>query len=97
MAIDEGLSVRQLEEWMRAEPASAGDATFERESDKVRAASAGKDADTRALERRLSDVLGLSVSRRPQRGERRHAAYQVQGFGSARRGVEEAGGLRALL
>jgi ParB family chromosome partitioning protein len=61
MAIDEGYSVRQLEEWMREEAGKPGDTTFDAIQKKSRAAP-GKDADTRALERRLSDTLGLDVS-----------------------------------
>jgi ParB family chromosome partitioning protein len=68
MAIGEGYSVRQLEEWVREEAAKPGDATFDAMQKKSRAAPA-KDADTRALERRLSDALGLEVSI-DQRGER---------------------------
>jgi ParB family chromosome partitioning protein len=60
MAIDEGYSVRQLEEWVREEKSKPGDATFEAMQKKNRAAA--KDADTRALERKLSDVLGLEVT-----------------------------------
>ena len=60
MAIDEGYSVRQLEEWVREEAGKPGDATFDATQKKGRARD--KDADTRALERRLSDVLGLEVS-----------------------------------
>jgi ParB family transcriptional regulator, chromosome partitioning protein len=67
MAIGEGYSVRQLEEWVREEAAKPGDATFDAMQKKSRAAPA-KDADTRALERRLSDALGLQVSI-DQRGE----------------------------
>ncbi len=59
MAIDEGYSVRQLEDWVREEPGKAGDATFDAIQKTSRARD--KDADTRALERRLSDVLGLDV------------------------------------
>ncbi len=67
MAIDEGYSVRQLEEWVREEAAKPGDATFDKQMKKIAAGVAkggamGKDADTRALEKRLSDVLGLDVS-----------------------------------
>ena len=62
MAIDEGYSVRQLEEWVREEEGRPGDATFDAMQKKIRAGvAAGKDADTRALERRLSDALGLEV------------------------------------
>ena len=63
MAIDEGYSVRQLEEWVRVEDGKPGDATFDKMQQKIRAkVGAIKDADTRALERRLSDTLGLVVS-----------------------------------
>jgi len=62
MAIDEGYSVRQLEEWVREEEGKPGDATFDAQQKKIRAGvAAGKTADTRALERRLSDALGLEV------------------------------------
>ena len=61
MAIDQGYSVRQLEEWVREEPGQPGDATFDAMRKKIRAVP-GKDADTRALEKRLSDALGLDVS-----------------------------------
>ena len=59
MAIDEGYSVRQLEEWVRVDDSKPGDATFDAQQKKIRAAE--KSADTRALERRLSDALGLEV------------------------------------
>jgi ParB family chromosome partitioning protein len=63
LAIGEHYSVRQLEEWVRTEPErKAGDSTFETIQKK------SKDADTRALERKLSDALGLTVSIE-QRGE----------------------------
>jgi ParB family transcriptional regulator, chromosome partitioning protein len=61
MAIEEGYSVRQLEEWVREETAAPGDASLKYQQKKGRAA-APKDADTRALERRMSDALGLDVS-----------------------------------
>jgi ParB family transcriptional regulator, chromosome partitioning protein len=63
MAIDEGYSVRQLEEWVREEDGKQGDATFDAQQKKIRAGlvAAAKSADTRALERRLSDALGLEV------------------------------------
>jgi ParB family transcriptional regulator, chromosome partitioning protein len=61
MAIDEGYNVRQLEEWVREEEGRPGDTTFDAIQKKIRGASS-KDADTRALERRLSDVLGLDVA-----------------------------------
>ena len=60
MAVDEGYSVRQLEEWVREEAGKPGDATFDAIQKKSR--SRDKDADTRALERRLSDALGLGVT-----------------------------------
>ncbi len=57
--INKGLSVRQLEADMRKESATPGrDAAPEA---KVSAAGT-KDPDTRALEKRLSDALGLEVS-----------------------------------
>jgi len=57
MAIGEEFSVRQLEEWVRIEPErQAGDSTF----DAIQKNS--KDADTRALEKKLSDALGLKVT-----------------------------------
>jgi ParB family chromosome partitioning protein len=64
MAIDEGFSVRQLEEWVREPEGKPGDAYIDKMLKKARggAAPAVKDADTRALERRLTDVLGLNVS-----------------------------------
>jgi ParB family chromosome partitioning protein len=60
LAIGEGYSVRQLEEWVREEAGKPGDATFDAMQKKSQAAT--KDADTRALERRLSDALGLEVT-----------------------------------
>ncbi|HEY5378208.1 MAG TPA: ParB/RepB/Spo0J family partition protein [Pseudolabrys sp.] len=63
MAVDEGYSVRQLEEWVREDDTKAGDATFDAQIKKDRARDArAKDPDTRALERRLADALGLDVS-----------------------------------
>jgi ParB family chromosome partitioning protein len=63
LAIDEGYSVRQLEEWVREEPGMPGDSTMDKIQQKIRKNEASmKDADTRALERRMSDVLGLEVS-----------------------------------
>jgi ParB family transcriptional regulator, chromosome partitioning protein len=55
--IDRGLSVRQLEADMRKDHDSRGSA-----SDAPRRAGITKDADTRSLEKRLSDALGLEVS-----------------------------------
>jgi ParB family chromosome partitioning protein len=63
MAIDEGYSVRQLEEWVREDNAKPGDSTFDKMQKKIRAATPPvKDADTRAVEKRLSDALGLAVT-----------------------------------
>ncbi len=63
MAIDEGYSVRQLEEWVREDNSRQGDATFDAQLKKDRARDArAKDPDTRALERKLADALGLAVS-----------------------------------
>jgi len=63
MAIDEGFSVRQLEEWVREDNAAPGDDTMNKQMKKI-AAGIGKqkDPDIRALERRLTDTLGLVVS-----------------------------------
>jgi ParB family transcriptional regulator, chromosome partitioning protein len=56
--IDKGLSVRQLEADMRKEGSGqARDAARE-----TKGSGAAKDPDTRALEKRLSDALGLDVS-----------------------------------
>ena len=57
--IDKGLSVRQLEAEMRKD--GAAQARDVRREGKGHTSGA-KDADTRALERRLSDALGLEVS-----------------------------------
>ena len=63
MAIDEDYSVRQLEEWVREDNAKPGDSTFDKQLKKDRARAAPvKDADTRAVEKRLSDALGLAVT-----------------------------------
>lgn len=57
--IDKGLSVRQLEADMRTDAAArARDVARDARGQ----ASAAKDADTRALEKRLSDALGLEVN-----------------------------------
>jgi ParB family transcriptional regulator, chromosome partitioning protein len=66
LAIGEGYSVRQLEEWVRVDSGKAGDSTFDAIQKKSQ--KANKDANTRALERKLSDALGLTVSIE-QRGE----------------------------
>jgi ParB family transcriptional regulator, chromosome partitioning protein len=56
--IDKGLSVRQLEAALRKETVGqAHDAVRE-----TKGSGVAKDADTRALEKRLSDALGLDVS-----------------------------------
>jgi len=57
--IDKGLSVRQVEQEMREEGVRQARAERRELSNPVQP---GKDADTRALERRLSDALGLDVS-----------------------------------
>ncbi len=57
--IDKGLSVRQLEVEMRKDGAAQ---TREVRREAKGYASGAKDADTRALEKRLSDALGLEVS-----------------------------------
>lgn len=63
MAIDEGFSVRQLEEWVRKPEGQPGDETMENIARQIRRQEEKpKDADTRALERRMSDALGLEVS-----------------------------------
>ena len=63
MAVDEGYSVRQLEEWVREDNAKPGDSTFDKMQKKIRAKiGVVKDADTRAVEKRLSDALGFTVS-----------------------------------
>lgn len=60
LAIGEGYSVRQLEEWVREQPGKPGDATMDAIKKKIERQA--KDADTRALERRLTDALGLQVT-----------------------------------
>jgi ParB family chromosome partitioning protein len=63
MTIDEDFSVRQLEEWVRAPEGQPGDTTMDSIQKRAHGSTApGKDADTRALERRLSDALGLEVT-----------------------------------
>jgi ParB family chromosome partitioning protein len=63
LSVDEGYSVRQLEEWLREPTGQPGDASMDYIRKKIeRNAAREKDADTRALERRLSDSLGLEVS-----------------------------------
>ena len=63
MAVHKGFSVRQLEDWLREAEGQPGDASMDHSRKKVeRNAAIVKDADTRALERRLSDALGLEVT-----------------------------------
>jgi ParB family transcriptional regulator, chromosome partitioning protein len=67
MAVDKDLSVRQLEEWTRPVTEQPGDVYMEREQKQIarqaeRDSARVKDADTRAVERRLSDALGLEVT-----------------------------------
>jgi ParB family chromosome partitioning protein len=57
--IDKGLSVRQLEALMHKDAAAQA---REAQREAKGYASSAKDADTRALEKRLSDALGLVVS-----------------------------------
>jgi ParB family chromosome partitioning protein len=52
--VKRGLNVRQVEAAMRKEGRA--------QAREVAGASRGKDADTKALERRLSDALGLEVT-----------------------------------
>ena len=64
-AIAKGMSVRQLEEWGREDgERQAREVLREGKAGIVRAIhrEAAKDADTRALERRLTDALGLEVT-----------------------------------
>ena len=61
--IDRGLSVRQLEEEMREDGLrQAREVNREWRAQQMPKAPAVKDADTRALERRLTDALGLEVT-----------------------------------
>jgi ParB family chromosome partitioning protein len=60
MTINEGFSVRQLEEWVSEEKGKPGDVTMD--AIKKRIGREAKDADTRALEKKLSDALGLDVT-----------------------------------
>ena len=75
LAIGEGYSVRQLEEWVREQTGKPGDATFDFMQKKIRADP--KNADTRALERKLSDALGLKVTvdHKPSGGGTLHIKY----------------------
>jgi ParB family transcriptional regulator, chromosome partitioning protein len=61
--IDRGMSVRQLEQEMREDGLrQAREVVREERAQRMPKASAVKNADTRALEKRLSDALGLEVS-----------------------------------
>ena len=61
--IKRGLSVRQIEQEMRKDGASqVRDLKNEAKDRNLGYTSGAKDADTRALEKRLSDALGLEVS-----------------------------------
>ena len=61
--IERGLSVRQLEEEMREDGLrQAREVNREWRAQQMPKAPAVKDADTRALERRLTDALGLEVT-----------------------------------
>ena len=66
-AIAKGMSVRQLEDWAREDGARQAAEVRREWRDqqnpiKPTRGVAVKDADTRALERRLTDALGLEVS-----------------------------------
>ena len=68
--VKRGLNVRQVEELARKDGRA--------QAREVKGSDArGKDADTMALERRVSDALGLNVTRRPQ-GQGRRAAHRVR-------------------
>jgi ParB family chromosome partitioning protein len=58
--IDKGLTVRQVEQMTREDGADARHDGAGKAP--IAAKPAGKDADTRALERRLADALGLDVN-----------------------------------
>ncbi len=58
--IEKGMSVRQLEQWGRDD--GAKQARDVRREGRSPVQPVAKDADTRALERRMSDALGLDVS-----------------------------------
>jgi ParB family chromosome partitioning protein len=61
--IERGMSVRQLEEEMREDgERQAREVRREWRAQQVQKAPAVKDADTRALEKRVSDALGLDVT-----------------------------------
>jgi ParB family chromosome partitioning protein len=60
-AIAQGMSVRQLEEWGREEGARQA-REVKREGRSPIGGPPAKDADTRALEKRVSDALGLDVT-----------------------------------
>jgi ParB family transcriptional regulator, chromosome partitioning protein len=61
--VDRGISVRQLEQEMREDGLrQARDMVREERAQRMPKVPAVKDADTRALERRVSDALGLEVS-----------------------------------
>ncbi len=64
--IDKALSVRQAEAMLWAERRAAG--APEKKKLKRPATGATRDADTRAIERRLTDALGLKVELKPQKG-----------------------------
>ena len=95
------LAARHHQARLERAPGRGGDAQGRRRAGARRAqeakghTSGAKDADTSALERRLSDALGPGGGGRSPRRRRRHAAHQVSRFGSVGWGVEEVGsGLR---
>ena len=81
--VERGLNVRQVEALARKD----GKAQARGRKGKRRV---GKDADTVALEKRVSDALGLKVSV-DHRGRGRGAAHPVQRPRSVRRGAAEVG------
>ena len=80
-----GLNVRQVEAMARERAHKNGKPAQGRS----RAVRAVKDADTLALEKRMSDALGLTVDRRPWR-PRRQAQHPLPQPRSARRSREAA-------
>ncbi|MGD1888798.1 MAG: ParB/RepB/Spo0J family partition protein [Cohaesibacteraceae bacterium] len=62
--LDEGLSVREIERLVQALDGAGDEAPAT--SAKKDSAKAGRDADTRAIEAKLSDLLGLGVSLKPK-------------------------------
>ncbi len=78
--------MRQLEADMRKDDAAQ---TRDVKREGKGHTSGTKDADTRALEKRLSDALGLEVSV-DHRDEGGTLTHQVPRFGAIRRGIKQA-------